>query len=103
MRVLFYIFFLIIPIVGFSQKTDLWTELKSKYPDQPAVYIDRSETLTLSVKGDSIEAYADIFEDMLYLKEKSEMFADRRVHGSHFNEVGDIKAKTLVWDKSKHK
>lgn len=98
-----FIFFLFIPLVGFSQKTDQWTELKSKYPDQPAIYIDRSETLTLSVKGDSIEAYTDIFEDMLYLKEKSEMFADRRVHGSHFNEVGAIKAKTLVWDKSKHK
>lgn len=103
MRVSFCVIFLIIPFFVFAQKIDQWTELKSKYPDQPAVYMDRSETLTLSVKGDSIEAYTDVFEDMLYLKEKSEVLADRRVHGSHFNEVGDIKAKTLVWDKSRHK
>ncbi len=98
----FGLLMLIVPSLGYSQN-DQWQQLKDKYPGEPAVFIDRSETVTLQVKGDSLEAYSDVFEDILYLKEQSEVFANRQVHGSHFREVGEIKAKTLVWDKSKHK
>ena len=98
----FSLLLLIFPSLGYSQN-DQWQQLKDKYPGEPAVFIDRSETVTLQVKGDSLEAYSDVFEDILYLKEQSEVFANRQVHGSHFSEVGEIKAKTLVWDKSKHR
>lgn len=96
------IIFLLLPAVAYPQ-SDQWQTLTEKYPGEPAVFIDRSETVTLMVKGDSLQAYSDTFEDILYLKEQSEVFANRQVHGSHFNEVGEIKAKTLVWDKSKHR
>lgn len=96
-------FFLGMSTVALAQKTDQWQELKDKYPDEPAVFIERSETVSLLVKNDSLVIFSDVFEDMLYLKEQADAFAKRRVHGSHFSQVGDIKAKTLVWEKTKHK
>jgi transglutaminase-like putative cysteine protease len=89
--------------VGLGQDADQWQQLKQKYPGEAAVYLERSETLSIIPKGDSLNVYSDVFEDILYLKEQSEIFANRRVHGSHFTEVEDLKAKTLVWEKSRHK
>lgn len=86
-----------------AQDGDLWQQINAKYPGEPAVYIERSETLTIQPKGDSLVVYADVFDDILYLKEPTEMMASRRVHGSHFTEVENLKAKTLVWEKSRHK
>ena len=92
-----------IPLVALGQDADQWQQLKQKYPGEAAVYLERSETLSIIPKGDSLNVYSDVFEDILYLKEQSEIFANRRVHGSHFTEVEDLKAKTLVWEKSRHK
>lgn len=90
-------------LLAFAQDGDRWQEMQGKYPGEPAVYVERSETLSILPKGDSLTIYSDVFEDILYLKEQSEVFASRRVHGSHFMEVEDLKAKTLVWEKSRHK
>lgn len=86
-----------------AQSGDLWTTLKDKYPDEPIVYIERSETLNLSVKDDSLYAYADVFEDVLHLKEQTTIAGSKRVYGSYFREIKDLKAKTLVWEKNKYK
>jgi transglutaminase-like putative cysteine protease len=102
-RIGFILVTCLFPFLGFGQDTQEWQRLKEKYPGEPAVYMERSETLSIAVKGDSLSVYSDIFEDILYLKEQSEVFANRRVHGSHFTEVEDLKAKTLIWDRSRHK
>lgn len=86
-----------------AQTTDVWTYYKSKYVDQPAVIIDRSQTLNLVVSGDSIKAYADVKEEMLHLKDQADAFSDRKVYGSHFNRISNLKAKTLVWDRGRYK
>ncbi|HEY8511240.1 MAG TPA: transglutaminase domain-containing protein [Cyclobacteriaceae bacterium] len=86
-----------------AQDNDLWQQISAKYPGEPAVYIERSETLSIIPRGDSLVVYSDVFDDILYLKEPTEMMASRRVHGSHFTEVENLKAKTLVWEKSRHK
>lgn len=90
-------------VTSYAQRGDVWQALKEKYPDEPAVYVERSEMMTIDVQDDSLLIYSDVFEDILYLKEQADMFATRRVHGSHFSQVYDIKAKTLVWGKSRHK
>jgi len=88
---------------GVAQNSDVYKTLKSKFPDDPAVFVERSELLSIFVKNDSLEIFTDISEDMLHLKEQADVFASGRVYGSHFNQVKDIKAKTLVWDKSRFK
>ena len=86
-----------------AQESDLLKLYKTKFPDAPAVYIDRSELLTILIKNDSLAIFADVSEDMLHLKEQTDAYATGRVYGSHFSQVKDLKAKTLVWDKNKFK
>ena len=86
-----------------AQSTDLWQQFKEKFPDEPAVFIERSEVLNITPDGDSLRAFVDVSEDVLHLKEQTDMLSGKRVYGSHFNQVANIKAKTLVWDKNRYK
>ncbi len=86
-----------------AQTSDLVKVYKEKFPDAPAAFVDRSEVLSILVKNDSLEIFADLLEDMLHLKGQTDAYASGRVYGSHFNQVKDIKAKTLIWDKNKYK
>ncbi len=88
---------------AFSQKADMWQVLKDKYPDEPAVFLDRSEIVTIQVKGDSLQITSENVEQMMFLKEQADVFVNRKVHGSHFEEVYDLKAKTMAWEKSKYR
>jgi transglutaminase-like putative cysteine protease len=84
-------------------QSDVWKNLNQKFSGQPAVYVERSEVLNLVLEGDSIKAWSDLTQDMLHLKDQSDIFADKRIYGSSFTEIADIKAKTLVWDRSRYK
>ena len=88
---------------AYAQDGDLWQSLKTRYPEDPAVFIGRSEVLNLQVEGDSLKVYSDVSEDIMHLKEQTEAYSGRKVYGSHFSQVADIKAKTLVWEKNKYR
>ena len=88
---------------AYAQDGDLWQALKARYPEDPAVFIERSEVLNLQVAGDSLEVHSDVSEDIMHLKEQTEAYSGRKVYGSHFSQVADIKAKTLVWEKNKYR
>jgi transglutaminase-like putative cysteine protease len=87
----------------YAQQEDLYTKFKQKFPDDPAVFVERSEVMNISVDGDSLRVYADVFEDVIHLKEQSDVFASKRVYGSHFNSVENLRAKTLLWEKNRYK
>ncbi|HEY9046717.1 MAG TPA: transglutaminase domain-containing protein [Ohtaekwangia sp.] len=86
-----------------AQSDDVWQQFKDKFPDEPAVFVERSEVLNILPDGDSLKVYLDVTEDILHLKEQSDIFSGKRVYGSHFNQVANLKAKTLVWDKNRYK
>jgi transglutaminase-like putative cysteine protease len=88
---------------AYSQQDYAWQQTKEKFPDAPAIFVERSEVLNLEIINDSLSAYADIFEDILYLKEQGDVFSSRKVYGSHFNQISNLKAKTLIWEKSKYR
>ena len=81
---------------GIAQNSDVFKTMKSKFPEDAAVFVERSEVLSILLKNDSLEIFSDFTEDKLHLKEQSDVYAAGRVYGSHFNQVKDIKAKTLV-------
>ena len=104
MRVLFCSLMLcIVPSLGICQSKDVYEYYKSKFPDESAVYLERSEVMNIVVEGDSLRVFSDNSEDLLLLKEQADVFSGKRVYGSHFNKVDNLKAKTLVWDKNKYK
>jgi transglutaminase-like putative cysteine protease len=86
-----------------AQESDVFRTYKAKFPGAPAVFIERSEVISILVKNDSLEIFADVLEDMLHLKEQTDVYSTGKVYGSHFSEVKDLKAKTLIWDKNKFK
>ncbi|HEY9007077.1 MAG TPA: transglutaminase-like domain-containing protein [Ohtaekwangia sp.] len=86
-----------------AQSDDVWQQFKDKFPDEPAVFVNRSEVLNILPDGDSLKVFLDVTEDILHLKEQSDIFSGKRVYGSHFNQVANLKAKTLVWDKNRYK
>jgi transglutaminase-like putative cysteine protease len=98
-----FLLFVVSTFVSLGQSKDIWQELKTKFPEEPAVFVDRSEVLNISVEGDSLKIFTDVSEDILHLKEQTDAFSGRKVHGSHFTQVADIKAKTLVWEKNRYK
>src|SRR5688572_32656386 len=59
---------LLFPALG--QDTDLWQAMKNQYPDEPAVFIERSEVLNLLIEGDSLRIFNDVNEDIMHLKEQ---------------------------------
>lgn len=95
------VFFLSVCHVVAAQYGDLHKSIKSKYQDDPAVFVERTEVLSIIPKEDSLEILADVFEDMLHLKENADAFSAGRVYGSHFTQVKTIKAKTMVWDRNR--
>lgn len=102
-RIVLGILFLSVWQMSNAQTTDVYPYFKEKFPDEPAVYVERSEVLNLLVDGDSLRAFSDVTEDMLLLKEQADLFADKRVYGSHFTKVENLKAKTLVWEKNRYR
>jgi hypothetical protein len=86
-----------------AQGSEIWRKLHQQFPGEPAVYVERSEVLNLVLEGDSIRAWSDLTQDMLHLKDQGSIFSDKKIYGSSFSEVADLKAKTLVWDKSRYK
>jgi hypothetical protein len=85
-----------------TQSSDQWLQLKTKFPDEAAVYLDRSELLTIIVVGDSLRVKSEVAEDMLHLKQ-TDIFTNKKVYGSHFSQIANLQAKTLVWEKNKYK
>jgi transglutaminase-like putative cysteine protease len=88
---------------GYCQDADLWESLKSQFAEEPAVFVDRSEVLNIVVEGDSLTTFTDVSEDIMHLKEQTDAYSGRKVYGSHFTQVADIKAKTLVWDRNRYR
>jgi hypothetical protein len=94
---------LCMPWVGRTQGTEVWQQYRDKYPEEPAVYLNRSETINILLKGDSLQVIAAQYDEVLHLKDNSDVFVSQRVHGSGFSEVSNLKASTFVWDKGKYK
>lgn len=86
-----------------GQSKDVYEYYKGKFPDEAAVYVERSETMTILPEADSLRIYTDVTEDLLLLKGEADIFSGKRVYGSHFSQVNNLKAKTLVWDKNRYK
>jgi transglutaminase-like putative cysteine protease len=87
----------------FAQSSDVWQQFKDKYPDEAAVFVERSEVQNILIKGDSLTVFSDVKEDILHLKDQTDFLSGKRVYGSHFTQVNNLKARTLVWDKNRYK
>jgi hypothetical protein len=75
-----------------------------KYPDETGVIIQNKEHVKLTVNGaGEVEVEADIFEQRIFLDEKSKFYMDESIGYSFFTDVEDIKAAVYIPDGEKYK
>lgn len=87
---------------AFSQGSEVWNNFQKKFPGEPAAFVERSETLNIIVSGDSLTVWSDLTQDMLHMKDEDILY-NRKIYGSSFSQIDQIKAKTLIWDKNRYK
>ena len=97
------LFSLSLVVTAQGQESELYKFYKSKFHDAPAVFVERSEQLNITIEEDSLVVYSDVFEDILHLKAQTEFYSSGKVFGSHFSQVADLKAKTLIWERNRFK
>lgn len=86
-----------------GQSGQVSEEIKKRFPDESVVFLERSATLNFSLEGDSLKAHTDIYEDLLHLKNQTDGYTNRKVYGSSFTKVDNLRAKTLVWEKNRYR
>lgn len=103
-----YYWVVLLIIIGLSpvvqaQNPDIFEQMKAKYPDEMGVYLDLRDEVMLDIDGDSILATVDSYQDLLLLDERSKGGAKDKVYLSHFKELLELEAATLVPVKNKYK
>jgi len=87
----------------FAQSKSIYEEGKREHPDKMAIYLEHARSVEISLSNrDSLEIISEDFFDMLHLNQRSNVFAEDKVFSSHFVEIQDLEAKTLVPQKNKY-
>jgi hypothetical protein len=102
MKTIIFLTALCFPL-GVAGQGNLSDEMRSRFPDESAVFLNRSMTITVLPDGDSLKCYTDISEDLLHLKSQTEGYTRRKVYGSSFVSINNLRAKTLVWEKNRYR
>lgn len=103
-KTLFFLAFCLVPLFVFAQSSKkLTAQMQAKYPNEKAIYLTYNQELSIDFEGDTLNVISHNFYDMLHLSGQSEGYADDNVASSHFIELLDIQARTLVPNKNKYK
>ncbi|MCC7303370.1 MAG: DUF3857 domain-containing protein [Bacteroidia bacterium] len=87
---------LVLPALISGQDMVDHTVLQKEHPGENAIYLNKKELVTLKVEKGQLKVITDFFDDLLLLNDKGILYNERSVYYSHFEEVKDIKANTLV-------
>lgn len=90
-------------LVGYGQMKpeEEFNFIKEKYPEESAVYVKKSETVTYDIVGDSIITTIKTHIELMHLADKS-IYSNDQVHSSSFSEISNLKAYTLIPKKRKY-
>ncbi len=93
---------LFLPFLMQAQVNRLFSQMKDKYPDKTAVYLERNKSVDFYFSDDAIQVRSTRSDDLLFLSEKATALAQDKVYSSHLNELKTIEAKTLVPNKNRY-
>jgi transglutaminase-like putative cysteine protease len=95
--------FLLGCIPSFSQKADMYSQLRKKYSSENAVYVSRKEDAVIKIENNAPVIYSATYEELLLLTDKTSEFMDRDVYWQDFSSIKDLDARTLIPDGDKFK
>ena len=83
--------------------SDTYTTLKSKFPEEQAVYNKYYEDVDISIVDDSLVVKSRHYKEMVHMGSMSHIYARENIYSSLFYQVGDIQASTLIPHKRRYK
>lgn len=87
--------FLLVPLIGLAQKGDRTAEFVAKYPDESAVFLDRSETNVIKMEKGKPVVYTKNHEELLLLSDKVTGYSERQIYYSSFSTISGVKAQAM--------
>ncbi len=80
----------------FAQRSSNLTQYLNLYPDDNAIFLSRKEHATIRIESGQLKIFSDKSEDMLLLNEKANIFNEKSIYYSTFEEISNIQAMTRV-------
>lgn len=104
MRPICVVIFLLSAITGFSQKEDIYSQLKKKYSSsENAVYVSRKEDAVIKMENNAPVIYSSTYSELLLLTDKTADYMDKEVYWTDFSSIENLDARSLVPDGDKYK
>ena len=88
---------------AFSQKEDIYSQLRKKYAADNAVYVSRKEDVVIKIENNAPIIYATTYEELLLLTEKTSEYMDRQIYWQDFSSIKDLDARSLIPDGNSYK
>jgi hypothetical protein len=95
LKISIYFLSLVTSISAIAQSNVDISITKKEFPEDLAVYLKKSEHMTIDIIHDSVIVNSENYSEMLHLSDKSNIYAEKSIYESKFVEVSDIEAKTL--------
>lgn len=78
-------------------------KLKTLFPEADAVFLEQSEQWTLDYQNDEWNIVQNTLEELYFLENAAQIYAQQHIYYSSFDEITDIDARTLVPNGKKFK
>ncbi len=99
MKPFLFIFILLIPeLFQVARAQDLvdHTAIQNELKGENAVFLKRKESAEIFFDKEQLKIRTKVMEDLLILNDKGSIYNERSVYFSHFQEIKDLDAKTLI-------
>ena len=103
MRALYCILFLLGTIAAFSQKEDLYSQLRKTYSSENAVYVSRKEDAVIKIENNVPVIYSTTYEELLILTDETTEYMDNEVYWQDFSSIKNLDARSVIPDGDKFK
>jgi len=87
----------------FSQKEDIYSQLRKKYTSENAVFVSRKEDAVIKIENNAPVIYSTISEELLILTDNTPEYKDREVYWEDFSSIKNLDARSLIPDGDKYK
>lgn len=78
-----------------AQNNPSFESIKNEHQGELALYLQKSEHLTIDLKHDSVRIKSKNYSEMLHLSDKANIYAEKSIYESKFVAIDYIEAKTL--------
>ncbi len=90
-------------ITAFSQKEDIYSQLRKKYSSENAVYVSRKEDAVIKIENNTPVIYTTTYEELLLLTDETAGYMDNEVYWQDFSSIKDLDARAIIPDGDKYK